>query len=109
MYELIVKLIESNKEMISNQFDYLFIYIHAFILHHYPQELVIKNTFLYTNLLSFPKGITAITNSQVNKSDIGSDRILYGTHRNPIARNLTTLGSDPVEIICTRQDPTERD
>ena len=32
-----------------------------------------------------------------------------GYCRNPIARNPTTLESDPVEIICTREDPIGRD
>jgi len=47
----------SNKREIPNKFDYLNIYIHAFIIYHFRQKTVTKNTFLYTNLLCFSKNI----------------------------------------------------
>ncbi len=43
----LIDLLEKNKEKVQNKFDYLFIYIHWFIFHHFPQDQVIrKNIFL---------------------------------------------------------------
>jgi hypothetical protein len=44
---LIKQFLKNNQEAILNEFDYLFIYVHMFIIHHIPQQQVIRKLLFF--------------------------------------------------------------